>query len=146
MPLTDSSDWNIPKHLAAFSFTTHSSGALSVSVTLQGSSTPFFTTTFKPTPYVPALPFSTASMPLLGLSTTLVQPPLPAGATPEVPGTDVWHSVAPLLKGSACRVGWFDMRQGEGSVHENSWPRWGRWRFGMVMKDTEIQIDDCEDE
>ncbi|PSN71640.1 hypothetical protein BS50DRAFT_232553 [Corynespora cassiicola Philippines] len=80
-------NWNIPKHLARFSFSAPPTSAgtsppktLDVKVFAPGSqdgdgTSPFFSCTLQPFRWLPSFPFSSRYMPL---STVLVQPPLPA--------------------------------------------------------------------
>ncbi|KAF2493662.1 hypothetical protein BU16DRAFT_464911 [Lophium mytilinum] len=77
-------NWNIPKHLARFSFSSPPVSATSPtpkSLTLAvyppdpTSTIPFFSATLTPFTWLPAIPFSTRYMPL---SAELGQPPLPA--------------------------------------------------------------------
>lgn len=82
-------NWNIPKHLARFVFSSPSSSnpqSLTISVYPPDStgSMPFFSATLTPFRWIPAIPFSTRYLPI---STTLAQPPLPAA-----PATSAVHS------------------------------------------------------
>lgn len=169
-------DWSIPKHLASFTFTTNPDSSLTLdlrphasdSASSSTSFTPFFTTTFRPTPYLPPFPVTLTSLAPF-TQTRIVLPPLPA--SPNYPGgeedltcgTDMWCTFTPKVTSWKTRVGWFDMRQTEatpgadvdaddGGVgdgddnkedkrEENFWPGWGRWRFGMSMTDAEVVFE-----
>lgn len=153
-------DWNIPKHVADFTWTTNPDTSLTITVhthththtqTHPEPHSPIFQTTFHasriPHPAIP-FSFSPALFRALGLPTTLVQPPLPRGDTPELVGTQRWRAVVPGMASRRCKVGWFDVRQeGEGgAVGEEEcegeadafWPGLGRWRIGVVLRDAEV--------
>ena len=74
-------NWNIPKHLARFTFSSPAGtpGPLTLAVYAPDPSakTPFFSATLTPFRWLPAIPVSTRFLPL---STTLAQPPVPATA------------------------------------------------------------------
>ena len=74
-------NWNIPKHLARFTFSSPAGtpGPLTLAVYAPDPSakTPFFSATLTPFRWLPAIPLSTRFLPL---STTLAQPPVPAAA------------------------------------------------------------------
>ena len=101
----------------------------------------------------------------------IVQPPLPEGkgSLGELPGTDRWCKVLPLEYSKRTSLGWWDLRQDEGTGAEvteqdsllgngsgegsgeqagtgfkNWWPGFGRWRIGLKMEDTTIYFDDGE--
>lgn len=146
-------DWNIPKHLATFKFSTPSPGdtsSISISVTpndtddsletTPGSSTkPFFTATFRPLPYIPRIPVSTEPLQWMGLGMLLVQPPLPQGVSDggELVGTEEWVSVLPQLRGGA-RLGWWDL--GGDGEREGLWERMGKWKLGCVLEGATIDF------
>ncbi|KAF3351313.1 hypothetical protein VD0002_g6464 [Verticillium dahliae] len=149
-------NWNIPKHLAAFDWQDHQDGSTTIKVyphdtepvsaaEASPSKTPFFQTTFRPTPFVPSFPISMSLFKHLGVDATLVQPPLPQGqgSHGELPGTDRWCAVAPDQSSRRSSIGWFDLRQtdDQGNVvgeHENFWPGFWRWHLGVKMEDAEI--------
>jgi hypothetical protein len=159
-----STDWNIPKHLANFSFKKLSNGAISIKVHpiedgTTPSKSPYFSATFKPIPYLPSMPMSTSIAKYIGLDLNLVQPPLPKAesALGELPGTDRWCSIMPGESSRKASVGWWDLKQGgctendsllgsdgestkvkEG--YENWWPGSSRWKIGLVMEDSEIEF------
>jgi hypothetical protein len=163
-------DWNIPKHLADFKFSTLNDGSVSISVypriadssgvESMKSTTAFFSATFKTIPYLPSFPFSTGPLKYLGLDIAMVQPPLPAGkgVYNEVVGTEGegWCKVQALEWAKNCKLGWFDLRVDGGEEemllagnerrgdsrpeHENWWPGMGRWQIGVVMHDAVIEF------
>ncbi|KAM0326294.1 hypothetical protein ACHAQA_006892 [Verticillium albo-atrum] len=153
-------NWNIPKHLAAFHWQDHPDGSTTIKVyphdtgadaasTAEAtpSQTPFFQTTFRPTPYVPSFPISMSLFKHLGVDATLVQPPLPRGegSQDELPGTDRWCAVVPDQSSRKSSIGWFDLRQADedGNVvgqHENFWPGFWRWHIGVKMEDADIEF------
>lgn len=77
-------DWNIPKHLARFTFQDFPNGATRISVypmetdntgvESKITETPFFSATYKPLSYTPSFPASTGAFKYLGLDLSLVQP------------------------------------------------------------------------
>ena len=158
MSITDYSDWNIPKHLAHFTFTTLPDKSITIIVLDASTKTPFFKATFKPIPYIPSIPVSTDIAKYIGLDLVLVQPPLPKGegTQGELPGTDRWCQITPYESTRKASIGWWDMRQtssetdpllsGEnsdavnGTENENWWPGSGRWRIGIVMEDANIDF------
>lgn len=92
-------DWNIPKHLATFTFTTLPNNTLSISVLPHGSTKPFFTATFRPMSYTPSFPLSTSIAKYIGLDLELVQPPLPEGKGEHESGTQRWCRIMPFESG-----------------------------------------------
>ena len=160
----DKADWNIPKHLARFTFTGLPDKAVSITVTPldENTTTPFFTATFKPIPYVPSFPASTSIAKYIGLDLDLVQPPLPEGkgTEEELPGTDRWCKITPYQSSRKVSLGWWDMKQeameedsllaneeissGANSGNKNWWPGSGRWRIGMIMEDADIGFPEGE--
>lgn len=150
--------WNCPKHLARFDWDNGADGSVSVKVYPHHTSgdaaestpgpRPFFQTTFRPVPYLPAFPLATHWANYLGLETTLAQPPLPAGrgSQGELPGTDAWCKLASLQYSPTTRAGWFDlsMRDAHGRLigeHDNFWPGLGRWQLGYRMENAQLRFD-----
>ncbi|CAG8957389.1 hypothetical protein HYFRA_00010815 [Hymenoscyphus fraxineus] len=159
-------NWNIPKHLAHFKFQDLPNGATKISVYPLEPDTagiesripalPFFSATYKDTPYFPSFPSSTETASYFGLDLNLVQPPLPEGrgALGELPGTDQWCKLLPVITSPKTSIGWWDMKGGDANQEdslleregneatsagfENWWPGIGRWRFGMKMEDATI--------
>ncbi|TAQ84331.1 hypothetical protein B7494_g7339 [Chlorociboria aeruginascens] len=116
-------NWNIPKHLARFSFTDIPNGAVKIAVyphdtsVLEAKPTlqPFFKATFKTVPYIPAIPISTTVAKYVRMDLSIVQPPLPSGqgSEDELPGTDQWCSVLPYQYSRKTSLGWWDLKQKE---------------------------------
>ncbi|MCJ1282288.1 hypothetical protein MMC26_001611 [Xylographa opegraphella] len=116
-------NWNIPKHLARFSFTSQSPGTVKVEVfpnDTTGDSTestasarPFFTGIYSPVSYIPRFPFSTRIAGFLGIDFNLVQPPLPEGNAKggELPGTTKWCRILPLEYSNKTSMTWVDLKQ-----------------------------------
>ncbi|KAI9783153.1 MAG: hypothetical protein M1835_003880 [Candelina submexicana] len=156
-------NWNIPKHLARFSFThppttgSAPSQALKVEVfpPEKADSKPFFTANLKPFRWFPAVPFSTKACPWLGLNVHLVQPPLPASgkAGEEVScGTDHWMKLLPYMATNKARVMWVDVKgakRGEesdaesqalldGKGNEGWFPDMQPWQIGLWLEDATL--------
>lgn len=163
-------DWNIPKHLARFTFTNISGNAIAIAVyphDTEGSlsesapcPTPFFSAIYKPMPYLPSFPMSTGVAKYVGMDLSIVQPPLPEGkgSRDELPGTKQWCQCLPLEYSNKTSLGWWDLKQDEVSEedallgrdddrveratvgYENFWPSIGRWRVGLKMEDATIEF------
>jgi hypothetical protein len=123
-------------------------------------STPLFSATFKPIPYLPSFPFSTNAAKWAGMDLALVQPPLPKGngAHGELVGTeeDGWAKVVPLEWSWKSSLGWWafpgsgetapllngddGVRDGDREKFEEWWPGLGKWNLGVVMKDAVIEF------
>jgi len=119
-------NWNIPKHLARFSFERLASpDRLKVQVfppssspTITETDKPFFSATLQPFTYVPAIPFSTNILPWFGVDGTLTQPPLlPQGdegedLAPELrAGSEEWLQVKPVVECRKMKGCWVDYAQ-----------------------------------
>ncbi|KAH8925766.1 hypothetical protein BT69DRAFT_1260053 [Atractiella rhizophila] len=111
-------NWNIPKHVANFSFNKTARGT-QISVSEPHASTPFFSAVVAPIPLLPSIPFSTSLVaPVLDLE--LVQPPLPKGVKEEEADTEEWKGTAFRMKGwlglakvkdcAGDGLGWIDMK------------------------------------
>jgi hypothetical protein len=162
-------NWNIPKHLARFSFERFSSPTrLKVQLFPPSSSTsnpetekPFISITLQPFVYVPALPFSTKVLPWLGLDGALTQPPLlpqPDGGKGLVPelraGSEEWLQTTSVVRCKKMRGCWVDYEQpgsglsadGDGAVVENKgwFPTIHPYRFGMWLEGAEIAVPIAE--
>src|SRR5688572_7952938 len=121
------SDWNIPKHLARFDWTEGKWGEMTVKVyphdttgdpdESTASEKPWFQATFKPA-LLSGLPFSTDLYNILGVNTTLAQPPLPQAKSHygELAGTNHWAATVPGQATKRASLQLFDMRQGDGDV------------------------------
>ncbi|KAH7038289.1 uncharacterized protein B0I36DRAFT_346284 [Microdochium trichocladiopsis] len=167
------SNWNIPKHLARFDWTSHpgggesvkiypydTSGSLSSAIAQETgpSAKPFFSMTFAPT--IPVqIPFTTDVFGWLGMeATTLGHPPIPEGngVYDELPGTDFWAHTVFGLKGSKASLGLMDLRQAEtdevvsgrnavgDEVFPNFWPGMPRWNVALKLTDAMISFSDPE--
>jgi len=126
--------------------------------------TPFFSATINPVRYTPSFPFSSAWLDYLGMSTHILQPPLPEGKPADlVVGTDNWSRSHPVLKSGKAKLVWFDMKQpeedpkkvtGTGSGagdallakkgHENWWPGMRRWHIGLYCPDATLELGEPE--
>lgn len=109
-------DWNMPKHLANFTFNSLKDGSIQIIVSPvlisgQKSIKPFFNTIFRSIAYSPTFPMNTKLASYVGYDLSLVQPPLPLGQGDHEAGTEEWSKVLPLLSSNKCSVGWFDMKQ-----------------------------------
>lgn len=123
-------DWNVPKHLARFSFTPHPSGGTEILVfpydttrdttESRPSSQPFFRGIYKPISYIPSFFSSTTMAKYVGIDLHIVQPPLPEGkgSLGELPGTDKWCKLCPLEYSRRTSLGWWDLRQDTGTGEE----------------------------
>ena len=103
----------------------------------------------------------------LGISTYILQPPLPEGDPSEVVvGSEDWKRSLPILKSKRAKMVWIDMKQtvkgnkgdkaavGQGEtdallkkqedLNENWWPGMRRWHLGMVCEDATLQIGEPE--
>jgi hypothetical protein len=107
-------NWNIPKHLASFTFIKLPSGSTQLTLSNPNSSTTFLKVNLTPFKYIPAIPFSTNSAKYVGLDLRLAQPPLPSGSeTKDVSksgeeegeeflcGTEEWKVAMPEIWGKA---------------------------------------------
>ncbi|KAI9714577.1 MAG: hypothetical protein M1812_006382 [Candelaria pacifica] len=162
-------NWNIPKHLARFSFThpptTENAppAALKVEVFPPGEveSKPFFAATLKPFQWFPAVPFSTKLCPWLGLNVHLVQPPLPASskAGEEILcGTDEWKKLLPYMATNKARGMWVDVKESKvreqevgesqallgGKGNEGSFPDVKPWKIGLWLEEVTLVFEKPE--
>lgn len=148
-------DWNIPKHLARFEWKDLPNGAKQCKVfphdtsgdptEASPSTTPLFQTTFKTVPLVPSFPLSTKWFEYLGVDTSIVQPPVPQGAKPEVVGTEQWCRSLTVQYSSRTHLGWMDLRQRDEDgkltgLYENFWPGLGRWQLAVKMENSALDI------
>lgn len=155
------------RHLARFSFTPSGpdSKALKVEVFPADTSStrPFFSASIQPINYTPSFPFSSTWLGYLGMSTKILQPPLPEGKPANVVvGTDKWMRSNPTIKSSKAKMVWIDIKQpddvskhtgsgtGEGDSllakkgNENWWPGLRRWHLGMYCPDAVLELDEPE--
>ncbi|KAK7551513.1 hypothetical protein IWX49DRAFT_287090 [Phyllosticta citricarpa] len=161
-------NWDIPKHLARFDWTDNEDGSTTVKIfpydtegdaaEYKPAAKPWFQTTFMPT-LVKNFPFSTDLDGWLGVDTTLVQPPLPAGpgngSYGELPGTDYWAKTVPGQSTDTAVLGLFDMDQGEGDAvangtnavgdeyYPNFWPTLPRLNLGLRMDNATITFSEA---
>ncbi len=162
-------NWNIPKHLARFSFTHPPTSANAPPAVLkvdvfppdEADSTPFFTATLKPFQWFPAIPFSTKACPWLGLNVHLVQPPLPAStkAGEEILcGTDDWMKLLPYMATNKARGMWVDIKESKarkevdgesqallgGKGNKGWFPDVKPWKIGLWLEDATLIFDKPE--
>ena len=110
-------NWNIPKHLANFSFATDPrTSNLTIKVSPPSpNSKPFFHMELSKVKYVPSFPFSTSIATYSGVEMRMAQPPLPSAAgnlgllakgedVESLCGTKEWRFAMPEVwgKASAC--------------------------------------------
>ena len=160
------------RHLARFSFTpADASESSPVKVEVYradpSSTQPFFSATIHPISYLPAFPMSSSWLSYLGISTCILQPPLPEGDPADlVVGTKDWKISNPILKSKRAKIVWIDMKQpdedwknGEaaagqeegdtlltkhGNGHENWWPGMRRWHLGMICENATLELGEPE--
>ena len=156
------------RHLARFVFTPcgPSNNNLKVEVfpSDPASDRPFFSATIQPINYSPSFPFNSAWLGYLGLSTHILQPPLPEGKPADVVvGTNDWKKSAPTLKTSRAKMVWIDMRQPEGREKKvgssgtnegdallakkddgNWWPGMRRWNLGTYCPEATLELGEPE--
>ncbi|CAE7034139.1 hypothetical protein P3342_007238 [Pyrenophora teres f. teres] len=155
-------NWNIPKHLARFDWVEKGNGETTVKVyphdttgdlsESKPAEKPWFQATFKPNLPI-GIPFSTDLYGLLGVNTTLAQPPLPSGngSYDELPGTDHWAATVPNQVTNRATLGIVDMKQGDGDVEEgrstnavgdeyfpNFWPGIPRLNVASKLEDATV--------
>ncbi|KAF2104078.1 hypothetical protein NA57DRAFT_70289 [Rhizodiscina lignyota] len=107
-------NWNIPKHLAKFSYSTDpKTSTLSVKVSApDADAKPFFSVDLSMVRYLPSFPFSTNIAKYFGVEMCMAQPPLPSGVkspkllrSDEDPtplcGTSEWRFAIPEVWGKA---------------------------------------------
>ncbi|RFU36332.1 hypothetical protein B7463_g60, partial [Scytalidium lignicola] len=125
-------NWNIPKHLARFSFKTLPDNSVHISIhpydtgsspnEVAPAAIPFFSAVYKPIRYSPNFAMSTRWLSFLGIDGHLVQPPLPAGEggghQGELPSTERWCKSLPLEYSSKTSVGWWDFRRPKGNEED----------------------------
>lgn len=156
-------NWNIPKHLAKFTWTDNPDGSQTVQVFPHDlhpdtdpnesipSEVPFFTATLKTIPWVPRFPILSSAASWVGLDISLVQPPLPEGqgSEGELPGTEEWVKTMAVEKTWRAHAIWCDLKQDVPHDHdvpgmkgrtENFIPGLSRWCLGVRMDDTAIDF------
>ncbi|KAI9704647.1 MAG: hypothetical protein M1820_005395 [Bogoriella megaspora] len=143
-------NWNIPKHLARFEFSSPPvakgsapSSPLTISVFPPGTddSTPFFTATLTPMKWVPPIPnFSTKYLPL---STILAQPPLPSGDEAMLCGTDLWRTFKVNAHAKKARCTWIAVAESTRKDQEAYWPATKDlkpWSIGLWLEDATLDF------
>jgi len=142
-------NWNIPKHLARFTFSNLSNPprircqVFSADPTI---TVPFFSATIQPFRWAPSFRYSTRWSPYMGLQVTLVQPPLPASGKEdeeELCGTDKWASFLPQLECKRAQLAWVETEQPDGEGDEevaaaSCWPKIKPWKVGMCLEDSDF--------
>ncbi|KAI0187055.1 hypothetical protein EV127DRAFT_513931 [Xylaria flabelliformis] len=152
-------NWNIPKHLARFEWNELPDGKASVKIYPHDtiSDRLFFQATFEPVRWAPSFPLSLSWLRYVGISTALVQPPLPDGrhansrAGEELIGTSRWCRILPGLSTRRATLGWIDMSQHDHNAasedrdvgckdaeYENFWPGLRRWNVAVKMENADI--------
>lgn len=108
---------------------------------------------------------SSAWLSYLGISTNLLQPPLPEGDPADVVlGTKDWKRVNPLLTSKRAKMVWIDMKQRDEKTHgqtisheqsdelmntkgrgyDNWWPGMRRWHLGIYCEDAILEFGEPE--
>ncbi|KAJ3538184.1 hypothetical protein NM688_g6555 [Phlebia brevispora] len=141
--------WNVPKHLAHFTFTPSNASspkALPYSritvASLETPDKPFFAVDLTPTMLFSSgvIPFNTRFLPI---NTALAHPPLPHSLNwrkDGLVGTDRWCVLPMLLKG---RAGFFRCKGAlEGGKYGDSvgFPDFRPWSVGMWLRDFELEL------
>lgn len=91
--------------------------------------------------YMPAFPMSTAWMPL---STTMLQPPTPAGSENILSGTDVWRAFDVVASTKRARLMWAKVDD-EGVARQGYWPKVTPWSLGVWLEDATLDISEPEE-
>ena len=145
-------NWNIPKHIARFKYTgDFSSPPFTVQLYPEDPTInePFFTASVQHLGFwTPTFPFSGKFLARLGLSSDMVQPPLPEGEPKDVLcGTDAWYKSTAGIYSPKAKLVWIDLKQpgkDEGSDRENWWPGIRRWHVGIWLQDAQLDLDEPE--
>ncbi|EME81770.1 uncharacterized protein MYCFIDRAFT_138667 [Pseudocercospora fijiensis CIRAD86] len=160
-------NWNIPKHIARFDWTTDAGGGESVKIypfDTSGDSSesgpsekPFFQMSFSPLLHgIVQIPFSTHLYGLLGVNVTLVQPPVPQGQDVygAMVGTQTAKSVVPGQSSDKTTAGTINLSQAGGDGEEtgfnavgdeyypNFWPGLLSTNVGLRMEDATITFSE----
>ncbi|TFK38139.1 hypothetical protein BDQ12DRAFT_684030 [Crucibulum laeve] len=132
-------NWNIPKQVADFDYSPGTNGTTNFSVTLPGSSTPFFKASIKPIPILSSISIP-ATTTILGSYSKLIQPPLPAGDKPEEVSTTQWAELVPIMKGSVRMVSVVPGFEG-GKVGDSiAFPAVQPWGVGTAMEGVDVDF------
>jgi hypothetical protein len=158
-------NWNIPKHLARFSFSApavsaehpHPPKQLEVSVYPPSPSAklPFFSATLQPFTFPPAVPFNNAWMPSYFSTQTI--PPLPSAISAPgdawieeeeqaeaiiAAGTDEWCESKVAIKTNKARGCWVTVHPPvEQEEAQKWWPQgqtWKPWAVGLWLEDATL--------
>ena len=155
------------RHLARFSFTPTDSSSVPIKVEVfspdPSATRPFFSATITPINYTPSFPFSSAWLSYLGMSSHLLQPPLPEGDPADVViRTENLLRSHPILKSRHAKLVWFDTKQPENALrdtgigdaegdallvrkgNENWWPGMRRWQLGIYCPDATLTLGEPE--
>ena len=157
------------RHLARFVFTPSdgTSAATKVEVFRPDATAacPFFTAKIHPVKYSPSFPFKSNWFDYVGISTYMLQPPLPQGEPSDIEvKTEKWLRSKPVLKSGRARLVWLDMKQGKGGNdagagtreddnllgkeqvqgEENWWPELRRWNLGLFCPDASLDLGEPE--
>lgn len=97
---------------------------------------PFFSATFTSVRWCPAFPLSTRYLPL---DTTLVQPPLPAGAEAFLPGTDTWKLCRLVASTKRAKLVWSKVNPA--ITQSDHWPQVQPWSLGIFLEKGELTIE-----
>lgn len=160
-------NWNIPKHLARFDWTSDVNGGESVKIypfDTSGdpyesgpSAKPFFQMSFSPLLNgILQIPFSTDLYGILGINLTLVQPPVPQGQDVfgAIAGTSTSKSVVPGQSSDRTTFGTINLSQAGGDGEEtgtnavgdeyfpNFWPGLLSTNVGLRMEDATITFSE----
>lgn len=144
-------NWNIPKHLANFSFTTDpDTWALKIEVSPpRPGSKPFFSAELSKVGYLPAFPFTTNLAKYFGMDLRMAQPPLPAGAhshkllrngevAEHLCGTEKWRVADPKIEGRA-KMCWVKQTVPLSSRNQSSDSSEATERDGLLQRDRAVE-------
>jgi hypothetical protein len=163
-------NWNTPKHLARFDFSSPQASPgeprpsqlhLSVYPPSPSAMVPFFSVTLQPFSYLPGIPFNNAWAP--SYFATLALPPLPAAMLAPAEawiedeeqaesiyaaGTDEWCEFQVMMKTKKARCYWIKLHtHEEGSSKETEakkwWPQgsdWKPWAVGLCLEDADLLV------
>ncbi|KAF2664943.1 hypothetical protein BT63DRAFT_80795 [Microthyrium microscopicum] len=163
-------NWNIPKHLARFTFSSPPVSAsnptpkhlqISLFPPNPAAINPFFSATVQPFTFPPGLPLNTTWLPSYYGTTTL--PPLPSALSAldgawsaddeqidvmYAPGTDEWCEFSVIMKSRRARCCWVKVEGPEAGSEEEAeaqrwWPqgkKWKPWAVGLWMENADLEI------
>ena len=158
-------NWNIPKHMARFEFSRLKDGSehqpllqpdkhddpirLEVYPYEEVTNKPFFTATLTPSRIpLPYISFSSTWLTRLGLNPPLLQPPLPAGQSPEECSTHEWKESTAKLSCQKSSMMWCQMSLPQHDkdarvvpflpADANKW--WAKWLVSLKMENAILEI------